>query len=381
MTWRPGFDKPGRVNADLPVSKAPFERRTAHGRSRRRLDPPGRRRQGRRGEAHRRVLRQRAGPARQPDLGCRRAAPGSFEAGLGRGRLGSRPGPGPRGRCRGRSRPDVRRRGDQFVRRARGAAHGPAGSCRRGLQGPGPAGHGRCRERPPADEGLCRGRALGRDQGRDRQAVQGDPAHRHRRQRPWPPSAVGRPAPGQAEHRPALRRERGRRRVRPDDGRHGSRRDPGHRRVQDLHDAGDPGQCRGGARLAGRGVGRERRQPASGRHLDRARQDRRLRRAGRAGVRLLGLGWRALFAVVVGEPVGRRRGRLGRLPGLPGRRRGHGRALPHRVAGEERSGAGRPGPDLQPQRPGPPGPLGRPLFAPPAPPGLVPPAAGDGEQR
>jgi hypothetical protein len=76
---------------------------------------------------------------------------------------------------------------------------------------------------------------------------------------------------------------------------------------------------------------------APGRHLDRPGQDRGLRRGRRPGVRLLGLGGRSLFAVVVGQPVGRRGLRLGRVPGLPGRRRGHGRALPHRLAGRERA--------------------------------------------
>ncbi len=95
--------------------------------------------------------------------------------------------------------------------------------------------------------------------------------HRHRRLRPRAGDGLRGAA---ALQRPgadvSLRVERRRHRLRRGRTRPRSWRDSVHRRVEDVHDAGDDDQCPRGARLAARGIGRGRegRGPAFRRRVD-----------------------------------------------------------------------------------------------------------------
>ena len=135
-----------------------------------------------------------AEPDRLPRLTLETAGlhPRPFQTALVAGRARRRPGPGPRRRRRGPARRHVRRRADQHLRGPRRAAHRPARAARRRHQGAGRAGDRprskACARRMAdfAERGPRR-----RDQGQRRQAVPLDPAHRHRRLGPRPAPALG----------------------------------------------------------------------------------------------------------------------------------------------------------------------------------------------
>ena len=78
------------------------------------------------------------------------------------------------------------------------------------------------------------------------------------------------------------------------------------------------------------------------RALDQRRGGREVRHRHRQHVRVLGLGRRALLAVVRDRPLDRARDRHGQLRGAARRRPRDGRALPHRAARAEPAGAPRP---------------------------------------
>ncbi len=106
-----------------------------------------------------------------------------------------------------------------------------------------------------------------------------------------------------------------------------------------------------GSALARGGAGRGGRAPP-GRGLDQPRGDARLRHRRRAGLRLLGLGRRALLDLVRDRPAHRHRHRCRELPRLPGRGPRHRRAFPRRPARAQPAGAHGPGLGLAAQRHG-----------------------------
>ena len=93
-----------------------------------------------------------------------------------------------------------------------------------------------------------------------------------------------------------------------------------HHRLEDLHHGRDDDQRRDRAQMGRQGAGAGRRAPSFRGRLDGARQGRRLRHRARPGVRLLGLGRRALFAVVGDRPADHAGRRPQEFPRLPGRR-------------------------------------------------------------
>ena len=97
---------------------------------------------------------------------------------------------------------------------------------------------------------------------------------------------------------------------------------------QDLHHPGDHGQRRRRARLAGGGAGRGCHPEALRRRLHQRRRGRPLRHCRRQRVRLLGLGWRPLFAVERGRALAGRDPRPRALRRPARRRPRDGRALP-----------------------------------------------------
>ncbi len=113
-----------------------------------------------------------------------------------------------------------------------------------------------------------------------------------------------------------------------------------HRRLQDLHHPGDHDQRHQRARLAvggarGSGGGG----PAFRRRVHQCRAGRRLRHRHRQHVRFLGLGRRALFAVVGHRTADRAGGWIRAFRRAAGGRPCHGRALPHRRSQGEHAGA------------------------------------------
>ena len=93
------------------------------------------------------------------------------------------------------------------------------------------------------------------------------------------------------------------------------------------------------ARLDRRRARRRRGRRPFRRGVDAARQGRRIRRRGDAGVRLLGLGRRPLFDLVEHRPAAGDRRRTGALSRIPQRRRRGRRALPRGAAGAQHSAA------------------------------------------
>ena len=176
--------------------------------------------------------------------------------------------------------------------------------------------------------------------------------HRHRRLRPGPGDGVrGAQALREAGARGAVRlQHRSDRRRRED-----QRPEPGHhlvhRRVQDVHHAGDPDQRPDGPRLAAgwaalggghpRGRGRRpgRRGQALRRRVDRPGQGGRVRHRPGERVRLLGLGRRPLLGGLRDRHQRRRGDRTGELRRLPGGFPCHRRTLREHAAGRERTGA------------------------------------------
>ncbi len=155
--------------------------------------------------------------------------------------------------------------------------------------------------------------------------------HRHRRLRPRAGDGLRGAA---ALQRPgahvSLRVERRRHRLRRGRTRPRSGRDPVHRRVEDVHDAGDDDQCPCGARLAARGIGRGRegRGPAFRRRVDQRGEGGRIRDRHREHVRLLGLGRRPLFDGLGDRPVDDARDRAGPFSRDARWLPRHGRAFP-----------------------------------------------------
>ena len=110
------------------------------------------------------------------------------------------------------------------------------------------------------------------------------------------------------------------------------RRDALHRRLQDLHHAGDDDQRPHGPRVgAGRAQGRAGDRQPLRRRLHQRRRSVQVRHRHGQHVRLLGLGRRPLFDGLRDRPVDDDRHRAGELPGAAGRLPRHGRALPHRA--------------------------------------------------
>ena len=111
-----------------------------------------------------------------------------------------------------------------------------------------------------------------------------------------------------------------------------------HGRVEDLHDAGNDGQRALGARVVPGAAPRTRprsRSTSSPSRPTRA-EVRDVRHRAGEHVRVLGLGRRPLFAVVVDRPADRARRRLRSLRADARRRARDGRALPHRADRAER---------------------------------------------
>ena len=251
------------------------------------------------------------------------------------------PGPARRaGEPAGAAGGDVLRPAHQRHREPRGAAHRPAQA---------PRGDPRGRRRRGGRRG-----ARGADQGvrvrrqgpqrrvdrRHRCADRDGGQHRHRRFRPRAGDGVRGPealrearsgGPLRLQHRPDRRRR--------EDGRPESGDNPVHRRLEDVHHAGDADQRSDGSRLAaGRAAGRRRHprgrggRPGRGGQalrggVDRAGQGGRFRHRPGERVRVLGLGRRPLLGRLRDRHQRGGRDRPGELRGLPGRLPCHRRAL------------------------------------------------------
>ncbi|CAA9253512.1 MAG: Glucose-6-phosphate isomerase, partial [uncultured Corynebacteriales bacterium] len=333
-----------------------------------------------------RAVRDRSGPGPTAHRRGGRAVPGLLQAPDHRGDRAAARRAGRAGRAAGEDRRDVLRRAHQHLRGPGGAAHRAAAAPRR-RAGRRRAGRRGGRARHPGGDGRVRrqGPVGGVDRG-DRPADLDRGQHRDRRLRPRPGHGVRGAAavrrrrdqlPLRLQPRPGrpVREHQG-----PRPGQHAVRR-----LLQDVHDAGDADQRDRGPALAARRarVRRRRRrgQQALRRGVDQRREGRRVRDRHRQHVRLLGLGRRPLLGRLGGGPVGAGRDRQGALRRVPGRVPHRRRALPHRAAGPERTGAGRPARRLVLElfrRPV----QGRPavLHPPVAVPG-VPAAADDGVQR
>ena len=154
---------------------------------------------------------------------------------------------------------------------------------------------------------LQRGGALGRVEGLHRQGDHGYRQHRHRRLGPGPEDGL-RGAQAVCQARPArpFRLQRGPHRP----GRDAEEAEPGDDAVpgglQDLHHPGDDDQRPLGAALVpGGGERRGRHRPAFRRHVHQHGRGEQVRHRHRQHVRVLGLGRRALLAVVGHRPVDR----------------------------------------------------------------------------
>ncbi len=100
-----------------------------------------------------------------------------------------------------------------------------------------------------------------------------------------------------------------------------------HYLLQDLHDAGDPQQCAGRARVAARQAGRGRRAPAFCRRFGQCARHGRVWRASRLPIRHVGLGGWPLFPLVVDRRLAGDRDWRAELHGLPRGRRRNGPAF------------------------------------------------------
>ena len=210
------------------------------------------------------------------------------------------------------------RRDAMFRGRADQHHRGPGGAAHRAAQ---PREHAGPRRRPRRDAGGQRrsstawrafadGVRVGRDRRGRRRALHRRRQHRHRRQRPR--AGDGDAGAGALSRRAAVCTTSPTSTARISTTRWpgSTRAHAGHHRVEDLHHHRDDDQRPHGAGLAA-GDARRRRRRALRRRLDRARQDRGLRHRPRAGLRLLGLGRRALFGLGRGRAAGddRRSGR------------------------------------------------------------------------
>ena len=117
-----------------------------------------------------------------------------------------------------------------------------------------------------------------------------------------------------------------------------------HRRLEDLHDAGDDDQRAERARLVAAGLRQRRRGrgQALRRRLDQCREGLRVRDRHGQHVRLLGLGRRAVLDGLGDRPLDDAGHRPGQLPRPARRLPPDGRALPHRTVREEPAGADGP---------------------------------------
>ena len=175
--------------------------------------------------------------------------------------------------------------------------------------------------------------------------------HRHRRQRPR--AGDGDAGAGAVSRRAAaaLRLEHRRRTYPRRSGRARSGKDAGDHRIQDLHHHRDDDERAHRPSLA-EGQARQRRGRPFRRRLHRARQDGGLRDRPEPGVRVLGLGRRALFCLGRGRPAGDDRHRAGAVRRVPDRGLGDGPAFRRGAAAGEHAGAARTGRGLAPQRHG-----------------------------
>ncbi len=257
--------------------------------------------------AHARAVRSRSGALRAVFAAGRRIAAGLFEEPHHRRNHEPADATGRRGRCGGLARAHVQRRQDQPHGKPRGAACGAA-------QPQQSSGDGRRRGRDA--EGECRHRADGRVRRTGaqrrvarlhRRAHHRRGQHRHRRLRPRPADggagaeALPPSAPEAAFHF--------QRRRRPCEGNAGgaeSGDDAVHRVVENLHHAGNHDQRAHRARLvSGAGAGGTAHREAFRGGVDQPRRGDGIRHRPRQHVRILGLGGRALFAVVGDRPVDR----------------------------------------------------------------------------
>ena len=249
-----------------------------------------------------RAVRRRPRPRRDDDGDRGRPVPGLQQAHRDR-RDGTAAGRARRGgRAARADRRDVPRRAHQHDRGPRGAARRAAHAARRHARRRRP-GRGRRRARGAGPDG--RVRRPGAQRFLDRPHRPAHPhgrQHRHRRLRPRPghgvPGAAGvlRPGAGvpvRLERRPH-RHGRGAARPGPGD-------DAVHRLLEDVLDAGDPGQRDRGTQLAAggsrarRGGRRRRRRAALRRGVDARRPGVRVRHRPGQHVRLLGLGRRPVL--------------------------------------------------------------------------------------
>ncbi|MNN07400.1 hypothetical protein D3C81_1202240 [compost metagenome] len=179
----------------------------------------------------------------------------------------------------------------------------------------------------------------------------------------------------------AFRRQCRRQRPGAQAGAAGCRHHAGDRLLQDLHHAGNHGQCRHRARLVpaagciARGPGA----PFRG-GLDQPRRRGRVRHRPGQYVPVLGLGGRSLFAVVGGGPVDRRGGGLHALPRTARRRACDGPAFRQCARSAEPAAAAGPARCLVSQLPRRRQPLRGALLRAAGTAACLPAAAGDGKQ-
>ncbi|MNC84639.1 hypothetical protein D3C83_01970 [compost metagenome] len=208
-------------------------------------------------------------------------------------------------------------------RAARRAARRRAGQARRQGYHAGRQGHAR------RDAPLRARRARRAHPGRNRPRVHGCRQYRHRRLGPGTAARL-RGACTLCERAPAaaFRLQRGRRRHRLRARPPGCPHDALHRRIQDLHDAGNDGECIDRHGVARKKAGAQGRRGAPVRRHRRCRARRAIRRALRAHFPVMGLGRRALFPLVGGGAARRAgNGHEGFRRSAGGRAR-DGRALP-----------------------------------------------------
>ena len=227
----------------------------------------------------------------------------------------------------------VRRRAREQHRRPRRHAHGAAQPFGPSDAG-GRAGRDAGSARPARQDARVRHRrAPGAHPRLHRCALHRRRQHRHRRlgSRHRDGDGGAGPVPQQG-HPPALRVERRRRRTRRRAREDQSRDDAVRHLLQDLHDAGDARQRQRGARVAHRRAGRKRHRTSLRRRVDQPQGDGRVRHRARVALHHVGLGRRALFAVVDGRPVDRAVAGHGPVRAAARRRPRDGRAFPHRAA-------------------------------------------------
>src|SRR5882762_8983041 len=233
-------------------------------------------------------------------------------------------------------RTDQRHRGPSGVARRPARAPRDLDRARRGERGgPGPRG-----ARP--DDRVRESGPERRVDGAHRKAHPQRRQYRHRRLRPRAGDGLrGAEALQRSRHDVRLRVQRRRHRCR----RGGPRPRPGgdarHRRLEDLHDAGDDDQRAERPCVAAPGLRwrRQGRGQAFCRGVDECGRGGQVRHRYRRHVRVLGLGGRTLLDGLGHRPVDDARDRPGELSSDAGRLPPDGRALPHRAVRAQPAGA------------------------------------------